>query len=166
MTVANISMGSEVRFTALWKTRLYHFGIFLSEPEPLKNRHSLSILYHKGFWRISHTETYHSERRRGALSGTQKQRRGITQRDLPIKACTPGGKKRERGEGQWGGGVRVWRSLFLASEKSGVCGQWKRKGSVGKVTWSSAVAFILHDPCESESAARVGGWGRTKHKQM
>ena len=70
---------------------------------------------------------------------------------LPIESLYTRSKK---GRGLGG---RVWRGLFLASEKSGVCGQWKRKGSVGIVTWSSAVAFILHDLCESEGAARVGG---------
>lgn len=82
---------------------------------------------------------------------------GITQRDFPHKSLYARRKKGKEVRGQRGGGVRVWRSLFLASEKSGVCGQWKRKGSVGILTWSSAVAFILHDPCESEGAARVGG---------
>lgn len=79
------------------------------------------------------------------------------ERDFPHKSLYARRKKGKEVRGQRGGGVRVWRSLFLASEKSGVCGQWKRKGSVGILTWSSAVAFILHDPCESEGAARVGG---------
>lgn len=38
MTLAYISVGSEVRFIALWKTRFYQVRIFLSEPETIKTR--------------------------------------------------------------------------------------------------------------------------------
>lgn len=54
---------------------------------------------------------------------------GITEREraLLIKALCTSSKKGKEVSGQRGGWVRVLRNLFLASEKSGVCVQWKRK---------------------------------------
>lgn len=157
--LANISMGPEVRFPVLRKTRLYHLRIFLSVR--VYKPQTILVLYYKGFWHLSlWMMTW-------CFVWQMEAKTGNTAESLLNKSPVHWEEKGKEVTEQWRGGVGVWRSLFLASEKSGVCGQWKRKGSVGKVTWSSAVAFILHDPCESESAARAGGgveYNKNKYK--
>lgn len=151
MTLANISMGSEVRFQPCGKP----CGILLSESEPIKTRNSPS--YTKKDSDICLTCTY-------APLGMEtwgfvwpvEAKKGHRRDTSQWKPCTVGVGEE--------GGVRVWRRLFLVSEKSGVCGQWKRKEKTW-VKWHEAVLSLSFYMIRvSQSAARTGG--RAKHKHI
>ena len=73
-------------------------------------------------------------------------------------------KKRERDLENQRGGVRVWSSLYLVSEKSGVSSSGKEKGV--RIEWHEAALllsfYMIH---VTQSASRAGGRTRVGHNK-
>lgn len=79
MTLANISMGSEVRFASLWKGGFYHPGISLTSPEPVKPVKPQNQIHQSILASLSQKQTTSSEDGGICLA--------LMQWGVPVKAC-------------------------------------------------------------------------------